>query len=321
MEKFRIVLPVDIARKFQFEFTSGLFQQWITTRPSHDFSSTDFKEPANSMWLWKDDDGKYYLYQPEDNKILNEKSLTSSCCNLKIGRFNYVIDFSSMTQTNTRTDKVRTIKRVTNDHVWMFKNDMQKWELFSQHDSMKIEAMYVTGTCHSLTINGQSFTFQFSHMSNMMRINEDTYSMNAIKRVPVNESLNSSETSSQYCVTSKILIYASPTDAKEAEEKLTLCIKTLNATKSIDVQPNIIPTLDKHIKQIQEDYWVEQTASSAGSEGPVNCSITGYKECVQDAVTAVYQVLATTTSTPVQQSFPKPTECIVHTVVTYCTVL
>jgi len=171
------------------------------------------------MWLWKDDDGKYYLYQPEDNKILREKSLRSSSCNLKIGRFNYVIDFSSMTQTNTRTDKVRTIKRVTNDHVWMFKNDMQKWELFSQHDSMKIEAiMYVTGTHHSLTINGQSFTFQFSHMLNMMQINEDTYSMNAIKRVPVKESLNnSSETSSQYCIASKILIYASPTDGREVD--------------------------------------------------------------------------------------------------------
>ena len=168
------------------------------------------KEPTNSIWLWKDDDGKYYLYQPEDNKIFNQKSLTSSLCNLKIGRFDYVIDFSSMTQTNTRTNKVRTIKRVTNDHVWMFKNDMQKWELFSQHDSMKIEAMYVTGTHHSLTINGQIFngqifSFQFSHVANMMQINEDTYSMNPIKRVPVKESTkNDSETGSQHCKTPRI---------------------------------------------------------------------------------------------------------------------
>ena len=202
------------------------------------------KEPTNSIWVWKDDDGKYYLYQPEDNKILNQKSLTSSLCNLKIGSFDYVIDFSSMTQTNTRTYKVRTIKRVTNDHVWMFKNDMQKWELFSQRDSMKIEAMYVTGTHHSLTINGQIFngqifSFQFSHVANMMQINEDTYSTNPMKRVPVKESTkNDSETGSQHCKTPRILIHASPSDGKEAEERLSSCIDSLNTSKFIDVQPN-----------------------------------------------------------------------------------
>jgi len=307
IEKLRIVLPADMAKKFQSEFMSGLFQQWITTtESSRNFPSVDAKETPNSMWLWKDDDGKYYFYQPEDNKILNQKSLTSSSCNLRIGRFDYVVDFSSMTQTNTRTDKVRTIKHVTSDHVWMFKNDMQKWELFSQHDSMKIEAIYVTGARHSLTINGQRFTFQFSHKSSMMQFNEDTCSMNAIKRVPVKESLsNSSETSSK---ASRILINASPIDAKEAEEKLKFCIKTLSTTKSIDVQLKMVPTLDKHIKQIQEDFRVEITASSASSEGPVKYNITGYKECVQDAFTAVYQVLTTTTSTPVQTSFPKPAE-------------
>jgi len=70
----------------------------------------------------------------------------------------------------------------------------------------------------------------------------------------------------------------------------------------------MISILDKHIKQIQEDYRVRITASSTSSEGPVKYKISGYKECVQDAVTAVYQVLTTTTSTPVLQSFPKPTE-------------
>ena len=114
IEKLRIVLPIDMAEKLQSEFKSGLFQQWITTKPLHDVSSGDVKELENSMWLWKDDDGKYYLYQPEDNKILNQKRLTSSLCNVKI-QWEVclrVIDFSSMTQTNTRTNKVRIIKHM-----------------------------------------------------------------------------------------------------------------------------------------------------------------------------------------------------------------
>ena len=113
---------------------------------------------------------------------------------------------------------------------------MQKWELFSQRDSMKIEAMYVTGTHHSLTINGQNFTFRFSHMLNMMQINEDTYSMNPIKRVPVKESTkNDSETGSQYCKTSRILIHASPSDTKEAEEKLSSFINSCNTLQARNI--------------------------------------------------------------------------------------
>ena len=88
-----------------------------------------------------------------------------------------------MTLTNTRADKLRAIKRITNDHVWMFRNDKQKWELFSQHDSIKIEAMYVTGAHRSFTINGEKFSYHFSPASNMVQINEDTYSTNAIKSI------------------------------------------------------------------------------------------------------------------------------------------
>ena len=123
-------------------------------------------------------------------------------------------DFSSMTQTNMRTDEVRAIKRITNNHVWMFRNDMQKWELFSQHDSIKIEAMYVTGVHCSLTINGESFSYHFSPTSNMVQVNEDTYSTNTIKRVPVKEMKEGTGKDIQYSKMSKILIKASPTDVK-----------------------------------------------------------------------------------------------------------
>ena len=69
----------------------------------------------------------------------------------------------------------------------MFRNNIQKWELFSQRDSIKIEAMYVTGVHRSFTISGKKFSYHFSPASNMVQMNEGTYSTNAIKRVPVKE--------------------------------------------------------------------------------------------------------------------------------------
>ena len=50
------------------------------------------------------------------------------------------------------------------------------------------------------------------------------------------------------------------------------------------------------------------SANSTNAEDSVTYDITGYKDCIQNAFTAAYLILATTTDTPVQQSFPKPSE-------------
>ena len=60
VEKLCIVLPINMAKKFQHEFISGLFQRWIITKPPRNLSSFgDSKDLVHLMWLWKD--GKYYL--------------------------------------------------------------------------------------------------------------------------------------------------------------------------------------------------------------------------------------------------------------------
>ena len=105
-------------------------------------------------------------------------------------------------------------------------------------------------------------------------------------------------------VTSKILIHASPSDGKEAEEKLSSCIDSLNTSNSLMFSQTWFQFWTSILNR-SNDYRVEISASPASSEGPVKYNTAGYKECVQDTV---YQVLATTTSIPVQQSFPKPVE-------------
>jgi len=95
-----------MAKIFQSELIGGTLHEWIiesncAVQEDHQIKSV---EP---VWLWKDDDGKFYAYQTEENRILNEKRKVSSSCRLTIGRFEYEIDFAAMTQTNKRTKKVR----------------------------------------------------------------------------------------------------------------------------------------------------------------------------------------------------------------------
>ena len=302
----RVVLPVDMANSFQTELMSRS-EQYTVTKPSCDHpalnNTQNTPKKTVSAWLWEDDNGKYRLYQAEYNRFLKQKYLTDTSCSMKIGKFYYIVDFKSMTQTNTKTNKVRKVKHVTNEHVWMFKNDQQTWQEFQGVESLIMEASYVTGTHFALKINGQSVKNNFPDMT---QLNEVTCSKTEIKRIFNMSAVTCHETSTNK---SRILIFGLPSDIKQAETKLQSAIKLLTSKKSITVQHRMIPTLNKHIKQIMQDYRVEiKSASSASSQAKYN--ITGYKECVQGAVTAIYQVLATTTttSTPVQQSSSKPSE-------------
>ena len=129
----------------------------------------------------------------------------------------------------------------------------------------------------------------------MTQLNEVTCNKTDIKRIFNMSAVSCHETGAKQ---SRILIFGLPSDIKLAETKLQSAIKLLNSKRSANVQHRMVSTMEKHIKQIMQDCRVEiKTASSAGSQAKYN--ITGYKECVQEAVTAIYQILATTTNPPV----------------------
>ena len=310
IEKIRFVLSIDMAEKFQDEFTTGSFQQWIVEGKPSIWSSTpdDTTLPSTtveSIWLWKDDDGKYYRYQAAENNILNQESTYNSSCILKIGRFSYTIDFIAMTQTNTSTARVRNIKKITTDHIWKYKNNLQKWERFSLQDSIKIEIMYVTQDCSPLMINGQMYNYDFDNMTQ-----QNNHSKTAIKRTIVNmPSVKSDE--KQKVGESKVLVSGLAADIRTAKEKLEGCVRSLSVVKCIDIQSKLVPILDKHVSRIQNDFrveihsWPDNPAISSDTKAKYN--VTGYKNCVQEAITEVYQIL-TSSSASIVHSFAKPTE-------------
>jgi len=313
IQRIRVVLPIDTAKKFQGEFTTGLFQQWVTVKESDSMSSNsdDITVPSTSVetiWLWKDDDDKYYRYQAAESNILNQEYSVSSNCSLTIGRFTYRIDFSAMTQTNTRTMRVRSIKRISNDHVWLFRNRLQNWEHFSLQDSVKIEIMYATETDDTLVINGQTYCYDFD---DMIQCNNHSSHVTDIKRIPVSVPSSKTDNKDGHNHESKVLVFGPAEDIATAKEKLEYCIKSLTVVKCIDIQQKLVPLLDRHRDQIQRDYrvevhpWPSNSVDSSNTKAKYN--VTGYKSFVQEAITAVYQILASSSSSVVQ-SFAKPIE-------------
>ena len=195
---------------------------------------------VESVWLWKDDDGKYYCYQATENNILNQESALNSTCSLKIGRFTYTIDFITMTQTNTSTARVRNIKKITNDHIWKYKNNLQKWESFSLQDSLKIEIMYISQHHGPIMIKGQVYSYDFDNMTQRNNCNFNTTAI--MRSRPLVKTDNKQKVGK-----SRILISGLAADMTTAKEKLDICVRSLGVVNCIDVQSKLVPILDEHV--------------------------------------------------------------------------
>ena len=307
----RLVLPSNIAGKFHQKFTVGLFKEWIKEEKlSSDFLLDDTNSKSvgliESFWLWEDDYNHYIPYEKYENSILNQKSAVDSSCNLTIGRFSYIINFTAMTQTNIRTQKVRKIKHVTNDYIWVRMDSKKNWKHFALQNSKEIEIMYVTGSCHSLIIDGKSYIYDFSKM---VQINKQTFHETPIRRIHANVLQPALEIDKDDC-TSNIHLFGLDTDITLAKERLNNEIKSLTIVKCIDIQPKFTSLFGKHVKSIQKNYNVKISQCPLASNSvdiPVKYNITGYKYCVPEAITAIYQALSLFSNSLVQ-SFPKPAE-------------
>ena len=301
----RLVLPANMAKKFHEEFTAGLFREWIEEKKLDDDGYANTKS-VDSVWLWKDDHGEYLPFNKKENSILNQESGINSNCYLTIGRFRYIVDFTSMTQTNTTTQKVRKIKHVTNDYVWAFLDDKIIWKNFAPQNSKEIEIMYITGMHHSLIIDGQHYSYDFSKM---VQVNKITLRETPIQRMSASMLKPALETNESHSK-SNIVIHGTDKDISLAKERLNSEIKSLVIVRCIDVQPKLTLEFGKHIKQIQNDYKVKISQCPATANNvdlPVKYNVIGFKGCVQEAITAVYQAL-TSISNSLLQSFPKPAE-------------
>ena len=288
VKMIRLVLPVHMTEKFQSKFTSGVFNQYIITEDLVIIDPDNMKEfcdLGNSAWLWKNDDGKYNFFQPEDNKTLNKESSIcfNSSCTLKIGPSLCRVNFKSMTQTNLCTLNTRKVASVPLGCVWQFRNK-EHWELFPPQVTLMIEAMYVTGTDNNLTINSCTYSYNFKHMT---QVNVDNKCTTKIRRIDGAAVFDDTHNTAK----SKITILGSPEDINLVEEKLLHCLKSVIFIHHVDVQRRFIPAVEKCIKQTQRTNIVKIVKVSE-TDVMVKFSITGYKDCVQKAAIDMYKVTA-----------------------------
>lgn len=291
VKKIRLVLPTNMADKFLDNFTTGIFKHFIVTDELDNIdpdSIQKFCDLGNRAWLWEGDDGKYNFYQPEDNKTLNKESAIcfNSSCSLQIGHSICTVDFRNKTQVNMRTMNTRKVVCLPLSCVWQFRNHRGKWEQFPPQVTLMIEAMYLTGTDHNLTIDGQSYFYDFNQMG---QLNLDSKKSTSIRRI------NSAAVFDDICSTakSKITIAGLANDVNIVEEKLLQCLKSLINVHDVEVQKKFIPTLEKCIKLIQRSPIVVKIAKASENNAMVKYSVTGYKDCVQIAAIEMYKVTAT----------------------------
>ena len=294
IRRIRLVLSVNMAEKFKEKFTSGVFKQCIIPDDLDIADTHRFCNLGTKAWMWKGDDG-YNFYKPTDNQMLCRKSgnapkAVASKCWLKIGRYDYIVDFQTMTQTNARTMKKRNVKCLPLTFVWQYRSRRGKWEQFSPQLSLMIEAMYATRTerlANHLKIQDQTHNFDFQHM---VKLNIDTDRETDIRRI------NSVVTFYDFCTEkSKISIVGLPEDICGVEERLLQCAKSFMTVQFYDAQKKFLPIIVKYMQQIQRknDVKIFKTQET----GPtVRYEVKGHKESVQKAVIEMYQVTMTHSS-------------------------
>ena len=314
IDKIRFVLPISMIEKFENEFITDFSQEWVpghkaNSKPSDSDNNLVASTSFETIWQWKDDDSRYHTYQAAENDILNQESAVNSTCSLKIGKVTYKINFNSMTQTNTRTSKVRSIYNITIDHTWLYKNDLQKWEQFSSQDSIKIETLYVTGTHDTVEINGNVCSYDFDGMK---QLNHHNLRKTDIKRVAISDLSIATKDRQNDCGESKVLVFGLPADMATPVEKIKDCIKSLTVVEGFDIQHKLVPLFDQHMNKIQKDCRVQINLSDKLSDTVVKFNVTGNRSCVQKAITALAvlqcQILTSSSTPSVERSFTKPIE-------------
>lgn len=287
IKTIRLVLPVTMAKTFQDKFTSGIFHQKYSMADEVDMRRfCTLGRLGDSAWLWEDDDGHYNYYSPEDNKLLNYRTKTLPYCDLKIGPFKYRVTYSDMTQTNTRTLRERRVACVPLGSIWQFRNGKGNWKQLSPQVTLMVEAMYLTGSDHTLTIDDHLYSYNFKHMT---QFNLDTKEKSSIRRIDSVFALDDTYSAAR----SRILISGMAKDVKTAEGRLQQCMQSLITHQFVDLQQKFFPALERHMKQIQaanDVVIVKKTPKPTSSDTTiVTYTVKGYNEFVQKSIIEIYR--------------------------------
>ena len=122
----------------------------------------------DTTWLWQNDSGTgFSTYTSEVCATLSKAFVDtpSGSTTVIIGSFEYLIDFSNMTQTNITSGRSRPIQQAASNVQWFYKNNEREFVPYTAEQSAEIEQMYKSDSSHSLVINRKRYMFDFTTMT------------------------------------------------------------------------------------------------------------------------------------------------------------
>ena len=271
--------------------------------------------PATKLtknWQWLNDHGTFTSYSSEISNRLTTafQSIPKGSIQVIINGVPYVIDVSTMKQTNSLTGHSRPITQISNssDFQWMYQDDTSACVYYTLNDSKSIETMFLSKTPGQLTINGKMYTFDFTQMCQIniatgfkrkiFRRTRNAPKVETLLESQDNEGKHEDDEEDEPKLSNDIILtLRGPYESLGAAEyKLMSKLTSATSSQVLDTLPkNMTPALKKKLQQIAKKnslVYAFEEKSKKGKKYEV-LKVEGVRFKVQAAVHAINEEILT----------------------------
>ena len=276
--------------------------------------------PHSESWLWQDDFGSFLPYPSNVCKILSmeyaKNSNGSASCT--IDEHHYTIDFLTMTQTNVATKRQRKIQRnpsapgasgvqtppavVTHDQgvQWYYQDDDGQFTPYTPNHSIAIHSMYTSKVSGEITINGNTYTFDFSTLNqiNIKTNHRRPIKLQIISKVPTTI-IEATGSDTIIVLTLRGLKGNLPT----AKARINSMLESAYAEKSVLLPLGDQGQLEEKLKEVAKKYQVVYSVRIEG-QGRKVFRVEGFTSSVSKAVTAIQEEIIHWQATSEEAPYP-----------------
>ena len=280
----RIVLPSDasLVSEFRKHFDSvgNSVRGFPQLRSSQEFSSV--------CWEYKSDNDQFETYESAVNQKLEEafKIGPTSSLAIRIKRFTYTVNFSSMTQTNNETGRTRSIRRVTTSDtsLWHYLADNNTCRRYDNESNAKIEHAYTKGL-RNLTININGFEYQID-LKDMTQTNTETFTKRQIMRQKCPQTTPSKRARFISSRTSdvEVTVRGQSSDVRLAVERFNQIIDNAVAVKQVQIPKDLSIAMKDVVANVADSFGLEIKAWSSADDGSSIVQLEGVKQSLDKAV-------------------------------------
>ena len=253
-----VLLQDKLAKEFSLALSSDVLLDCTLPAPEH------VSSPAMShsyTWEWMNDHGTFIAYPPNVNSMLNDqyKRCPDGSLSFLANKGSYVVEFSTMLQTNVISNFQRKVRRIPTASApsitdqsliqWKFLNDEGRWTPYIPSDSKTIESMFQNRVPCQINVQGRVYGFDFNEMC---QINVKTSYKRSIKRSirtvtdSETQALSKESLEMKAEVTLRGPTANLPLAKSKLDSKLKGALKSGNITFPISLERKIIGIVQQH---------------------------------------------------------------------------